>query len=217
MWKKFLQTIIPAVAVTSFTHNENDAMFEYFPLKFKLTYTFELSSEGLSHKVLLENLSEKSLPVSICTHTCINSPLNKNSDQSNLRISVPIVNRCELNKRFLPLDEYDLQYVNVSMQPVLHSISNDMYTAGENNLNGKPFYGTVITDLQTGRQLCNEVCKEYKFWNIWNDKGSDGYFCPEPMTAMINAPNLSLSPDITGYRELSPKKRFECQQRFFIL
>ena len=110
-----------------------------------------------------------------------------------------------------------MRYTKGVMKPVLHSISNDMYTAGENVLNGNPFNGVIITDLENGRKICNEVSKEFKFWNIWNDKGYNGYFCPEPMTAMINSPNLSLPPEISGYSELAPGEKYSCWQRFFTL
>lgn len=210
-----------AVLVTSYTHDEKDEMFECFPLRFKISYTFELSADGLKQTVTLENLSEKMLPVSICTHTCINSPICVGGKQETLRMSVPIVEKCELDDRclptekLLPLDSRDKTYKSGEMKPVLHDISNDMYTACDNELDGKPFYGVVITDTENGRKLCNEVSREYKFWNMWNDKGSNGYFCPEPMTAMINSPNLSLPRDISGYVELKPQEKFECWQRFF--
>ena len=35
------------------------------------------------------------------------------------------------------------------------------------------------------------------------------------MTAMIDAPNLDLPPEITGYQELKPHCAFEANQRFF--
>ncbi|MCD8095103.1 MAG: aldose 1-epimerase [Ruminococcus sp.] len=210
-----------AVLVTSFTHSEADKMYACFPLDFKITYTFELSEDGLTHRVKLENLSDKRLPVSICTHTCINAPLTHGSKQTKLRLSVPIEQRCELDKRclpterLLPLETKDLRYKNGSMRPTLHMISNDMYTACDNTLDGKPFYGVIITDKASGHRLCNEVSREYKFWNMWNDRGYNGYFCPEPMTAMINCTNLKLKDEITGYKELKKGEGFECWQRFF--
>lgn len=212
-----------AVLVTSFTHGENDEMYKCFPIDFKITYTFELSEDGLKQTVRLENLSDKKLPVSICTHTCINAPLTPGGKQSGLRLSVPIVERCELDKRclptekLLPLGTKDMRYKNGVMRPTLHQISNDMYTACDNELDGKPFYGVVITDKETGNRLCNEVSKEYKFWNMWNDRGYNGYFCPEPMTAMINCANLKLKPEVSGYKELAKGESFECRQRFFTI
>ena len=210
-----------AVLVTSYTHDEKDEMFSFFPLKFKISYTFELSAEGLKQTISLENLSEKQLPVSICTHTCINAPITIGGKQKTLRLSVPIVERSELDDRclptekLLPLGTKDKRYKTGAMVPVLHQISNDMYTACDNELDGKPFYGVIITDKDNGNRICNEVSKEFKFWNMWNDRGGNGYFCPEPMTAMINCPNLSLPNDVSGYSELAPGKTYECWQRFF--
>lgn len=212
-----------AVLVTSFTHDKNDEMYGCFPIDFKITYTFELSDDGLKHTVKLENFSNKRLPVSICTHTCINAPITVGGRQKGLRLSVPIVEKCELDERCLPTEKLlpltykDMRYKNGSMRPVLHQISNDMYTACDNELDGKSFYGVVITDKDNGKRICNEVSKEYIFWNMWNDRGGNGYFCPEPMTAMINCANLKLKPEISGYKELAKGESYECWQRFFTL
>ena len=213
-----------AVCVTSYTFDKDDEMYDCFPVDFRLTYRYELSeAEGLKQTLTLENLSDKRLPVSLCTHTCINAPMTPGGKQSGLRLTVPIGEKCELNERCLPTEKLlpltykDLRYKNGSMRPVLHQISNDMYTAAEGELDGKPFYGVTVTDKETGKRVCNEVSKEYRFWNMWNDRGGNGYFCPEPMTAMINAANLGLKPDVSGHKELKKGDSFECWQRFFTL
>lgn len=212
-----------AVCRTSFEYGEGDEMFEYFPLPFKISYTFTLSKDGLKQEIELESRADKALPVSICTHTCINAPITIGGKQKSLRLEVPIEKRCVLDKRCLPteelreLDTKDKRYKSGAMVPVLHQISNDMYTAAETQLDGKPFYGVVITDKQSGRKILNEVSREFKFWNMWNDRGGKGYFCPEPMTAMINSPNLSLPRDVSGYTELKKGERFGCWQRFAVI
>ena len=213
-----------AVCVTSYTFDKDDEMYDCFPVDFRLTYRYELSeAEGLKQTLTLENLSDKRLPVSLCTHTCINAPMTPGGKQSGLRLTVPIGEKCELNERCLPTEKLlpltykDLRYKNGSMRPVLHQISNDMYTAADGELDGKPFYGVTVTDKETGKRVCNEVSKEYRFWNMWNDRGGNGYFCPEPMTAMINAANLGLKPDVSGHKELKKGESFECWQRFFTL
>lgn len=213
-----------AVCVTSYTFDESDEMFACFPLRFKLTYTYELSEdEGLKQTVKLENLSDRQLPVSICTHTCISSPIKVGGSEEGLLLAVPVEEKCELNDRclptekLLPLNDYDKSYKEGTMKPVLHDISNDMYTAAMGELDGKPFYGAVVTDTESGLRVCNEVSEEYRFWNMWNDRGFNGYFCPEPMTAMINACNLSLDREVSGYTELARGEAFECRQRFFTI
>lgn len=210
-----------AVLVTCYDYDENDEFFKYFPIKFKISYTFTLSGNGLKQEIELTNLGKKKLPVSICTHTCINAPFCDGGNEADIVLSVPIEKKCELNKRNLPTEKltgltaWDKEYKNGDKMPTLQDISNDMYTASMNKLDGEDFYGCYATDKKKGIRLCNEVSKEFKFWNIWNDEGNKGYFCPEPMTAMINAPNLSLKREISGYTELSNGQTFSCWQRFF--
>lgn len=43
--------------------------------------------------------------------------------------------------------------------PTLHNISNDMYTAGMNKLDGKDFYGSYVVDTDNGHKVCNECQK----------------------------------------------------------
>lgn len=213
-----------ATVITSYTFGKDDEMYSCFPLDFKLTYTYELSEEkGLVQTLKLENLSDKHLPVSLCTHTCINAPIKVGGSQEELFLTVPVGEKCELDdrclptERLLPLNDYDKTYKNGTMKAVLHDISNDMYTAVTGELNGKPFHGVTVTDKVSGFRVCNEVSEEYKFWNMWNDRGGNGYFCPEPMTAMINAANLSLAPEVSGHCELGKGESYECRQRFFTL
>lgn len=212
-----------AEVVTRYDFDESDEMFEYMPVKFSLVYTYTLSADGLKQEIELKNLGDKMLPVSVCTHTCISAPIVDGGRQDTMRLSVPVLKRCELNERSLPtenlpeLTDYDLQYKNGEMHPVLQNIDNDMYTAGDNILDGKPMHGIIVSDLDSGRRIINEVSDEYKFWNMWNCKGSEGFFCPEPMTAMINSANLSLPREISGYGEIAPNETYTCWQRFYTM
>ena len=209
------------VLITSYVFDENDEMYKYFPLDFKISYTFTLSPDGLKQEIYLTSNAEKALPVSICTHTCINAPLKDGGDEADLRLCVPIGERCELNRRclptekLLPLADWDKEYKNGQKVPVGQPLDNDMYTAVMNEYNGKPFNGVIVRDLKSGHTLLNEVSKEFRFWNMWNDSGDKGYFCPEPMTAMINSANLSLGADVTGYCELKKGETYKCWQRFY--
>lgn len=211
-----------AVLKTQYRYDENDPFFAFFPLRFLAEYTFTLSECGLEHKVRLTNLSDAALPVSLATHTTIQAPFLDGAKPENLTLRVPVGKKCELNERCLPTERftdlklYDLEYKNGTKCPVLQVIDNDMYFAEETVLDGQPFHGAVITDSESGMRLCYQTSEEYGFWIIWNDRGFHGYFCPEPMTAMIDAPNLSLPPEQSGYRELRPQETFEANQRFFL-
>lgn len=206
---------------TQYLYDENDEFFQYLPVKFLAEYTFTLSECGLEQTIKFTNLSDKMLPMSLASHTTISAPFVDGGKENNIRLTVPVGKKCELNERCLPTEQlksltmYDLEYKTGNKCPVLQDISNDMYTAECGELDHEKFYGIIAEDIESGKKLCYEVAEDYKFWIIWNDRGFNGYFCPEPMTAMIDAPNLSLPADVTGYFEVKPTESFETHQRFF--
>ncbi|MBR6384800.1 MAG: aldose 1-epimerase [Ruminococcus sp.] len=207
---------------TRYVYDENDEFFKYLPVPFTAEYTFTLSENGLEQNISFTNNSgEKVLPMSLASHTAINAPFAVGGKEENIRLTVPIGNKCELNERCLPteqfkeLTEWDLEYKNGTKCPVLQVVDNDMYFGEYIDINGEKFHGIIAEDTASGKKLCYEVSKEYNFWIIWNDRGFNHYFCPEPMTAMIDAPNLSLPAEMTGYVEIKPSETFTSHQRFF--
>lgn len=204
-----------------YVYDENDEFFKYLPVKFVAEYTFTLSEHGLEQDICFTNVSNKMLPMSLASHTTINAPFVDGAQESDIRLTVPAGKRCELNDRCLPTEKlksltmWDLEYKSGNKCPVLQVCDNDMYTAEYAELDGEKFHGVIAEDLASGKKLCYEVSEEYKFWIVWNDRGFNHYFCPEPMTAMIDAPNLSLPADITGYTEVRPSETFKAHQRFF--
>lgn len=206
---------------TRYVYDENDEFYQYLPVKFIAEYTFTLSQYGLEQTIKFTNCSDKMLPMSLASHTTINSPFVDGGKEGDIRLTVPAEKKCELNDRCLPTERlksltmYDLEYKTGNKCPVLQDISNDMYTAEHAELDHEKFYGVIAEDIASGKKICYQVSDEYKFWIVWNDKGFNGYFCPEPMTAMIDAPNLSLPADVTGYCEVKPGDTYETHQRFF--
>lgn len=206
---------------TRYVYDEKDEFFEYLPIRFTAEYTFTLSQYGLEQTIKFTNHSDKMMPMSLASHTTINSPFVDGAKEGDIRLTVPIGKKCELNDRCLPTERlksltmYDLEYKTGNKCPVLQDISNDMYFGEYADLDHEKFHGVIAEDIASGKKICYEVSDEYKFWIIWNDRGFNGYFCPEPMTAMIDAPNLSLPADVTGYREIKPGDSFEAHQHFF--
>ncbi len=210
-----------AVVKTKYRYDENDEFFEFFPVRFVAEFTFTLSECGFEHKIRFTNVSDKMMPISFATHTTINSPFVEGGKEENIRLYVPAKQRCLLNSRCLPdgepvaLEGTDLEYINEGRKPVLQNVDNEMYVTGSLKLDGQDFHGVIAEDTESGKKIAYEVSDEYKFWIIWNDKGFNKYFCPEPMTAMIDAPNLDMADSITGYKEIKPQESYEAYQRFF--
>lgn len=199
-----------AVARTAYTYDEKDEFWETFPVSFRAEYTFTLTEEGMFYEFSMTNLSDRQLPFGICNHTTINGPFIEGSDPLDMRLYVPIGEKWQLSPQCIPtldyleLDNHDKQYLTGSMIPIKHKIDNDVYFAAEGVYDGEPYYGIIATDLGTGKEIRYEVSRDFKYWVIWNDSGDKGYFCPEPMTWIIDAPNLPLDASETGYKELSP-------------
>ena len=161
---------------TAYTYDENDFFFNCFPVKFTAEITIELSKDGLKHTLTLKNKSKVMMPISIATHTTIKAPFVDGAKQEDITLQVPAVKKIQFNKkRWLPngrqsaLNAYDKEYADGVKCPVLRDICNDMYTAGTVKLDGKDFYGCVMTDKASGKKICYEVDDKYKFWIVWND------------------------------------------------
>lgn len=199
-----------AVAKTEYIYDEKDEFFKYYPVSFKAEYTFTLSSEGLYYSFTIINTSDKQLPFGVCNHTTLNGPFTKDGEGLDMRLYVPIGDKWELDKHniptgaLLPFTNHDRQYLTGSQIPVLHEIDNDVYFAEMGSLDDKDYYGIVASDIKTGKRICYEVCEDFKFWIIWNDGGKKGYFCPEPCTWLIDAPNQPIPANESGYLELAP-------------
>lgn len=207
---------------TRYVYDEKDEFFRYLPVRFTAEYTFTLSEQGLEQNIRFINTDgKKVLPISLGSHTSINSPFVDGAKEEDIRLKAAIGKRCELNERCLPTEQlkaltmHDLEYRNGNKKPVLEVVDNEMYLGECTELDGEQFHGVIAEDIASGKKLCYEVSEEYGFWIFWNDRGFNHYFCPEPMTAMIDAPNLSLPADVTGYREIKPGDVFETHQRFF--
>lgn len=199
-----------AIAKTEYIYDEKDEFFSTYPVSFKAEFTFTLSDKGLDYAFTMTNTSNKQLPYGVCNHTTFNGPFTKIGNGLDMRLYLPVGERWELDRsciptgEFLPITNHDRQYLTGSQVPVLHDIDNDVFFAEEGSLDGKPFYGAIISDNATGKTICYEVCRDFKFWIVWNDKGDKGYFCPEPSTWIIDAPNQPLPASESGYVELAP-------------
>lgn len=210
-----------AIAKTQYIYDEKDLFFEYLPIKFQADYEFILDADGMHYSFTLTNLSDKQMPYGVCNHSAFRAPFTNKSQARDVYMQIPAVKRCIVNERRLPTGEvrdlsaYDEKYVKGTQHAHNVAIDNDMYIVEPGELDGKPFYGAIMTDAVTGQRVCYEVDETFKFFIVWNDRGTHGYYCPEPMTWMIDAPNLDLPADVTGYIELAPNESKTVKEHIF--
>ena len=204
-------TATAAIAKTSYTYDEKDPMFKVFPVKFRADFCFTLDAEGMHYSFTMTNLSaDRQLPFGMCNHTAFKGPFVEGTDGMTIRQYTPIGEKWELSPNFIPtLDmiphgNHDRQYLTGSLIPVKQVIDNDLYNIVPGELDGREFRGTVLTDIGAGVEIIYEVSEEYKFWCMWNEWGKKDYFCVEPLTWMIDAPNLPIPAEESGYCEIAP-------------
>jgi aldose 1-epimerase len=206
-----------AVCKTKYVYDKNDEFYRFFPVDFEVEFTFILSKKGLEQRVKFTNNSAVQMPMSFCTHTAIKSPFKDGGKEENIRIRANIGQRVKLNERnlpteeFLPLTDKDREYISGSECPVLRNVDNEMFEIIEDSTG---LYGLTAVDKESGTGIRIEVSDGFKYWIFWNCGGNEHFFCPEPMTALINAPNLNLPPEISGYSELAPGEVYELWQKF---
>lgn len=209
--------------VSQYHYDKKDTMYSAFPVDFTICITYTLSAnDGLLQEVEMRNNSnDRMLPCGFCSHTPFNVPFADGTDAKDYRLYVPVKERWELTNRCLPTEKtlaltpYDEKYNEGTMECAFINLDNDLYTGNTGTLDNQSFHGCYATHMPSGKKICYEVSDEYQFWCIWNDRGINGYFCPEPCTWMINAPNLARPASETGYAEIAPQETFTCWQHIF--
>lgn len=203
-----------------YVYDDKDTMFQYFPVSFTINLIYTLSNDGLTITTKITNHSDKMMPIGLGCHTSMRAPFAKMGKKKNIRIKIPVIKRVELDDRFLStgnfleLSEEDALYNEGKICPVLHDINNHMFEIGTTTSNlGKQVHGIVMSDIKKRKSILYEVDDFYRFFILWNCGGNTSFFCPEPISWMINAPNIDLPNEVTGYRELAPNATFETWQK----
>ena len=136
---------------------------------------YEVITKGLEHQYTITNLSQTIVPVSVACHTAINCVFSENSNPDDLRMSMNVLKRLELDKssnctgEIFDLNEHDLTYKNAEMNPKTTVIDNEMYLVSDKDSDGNDFYGVKFFDVKTGQTICYEAGQEYKYWLVWNE------------------------------------------------
>ena len=88
------------------------------------------------------------------------------------------------------------------------------FTAGEIEVDGKPYRGAVVENLRTGVRTFYEVDERTTYWTIWNNGGQVPYCCPEPQSWNTNAPNAA-DPAAAGFRSIAPGDKWRAKYRLY--
>ncbi|MGG4264974.1 aldose 1-epimerase [Peribacillus simplex] len=185
---------------TEFSSSDFTYLKGSFPQDITVSMSLSLRDDTLDIQLEITNNGIEPFPWGAGYHTVFNFPFGSGSKMEDCRISLPVNKQWELNERSLPTGE-------------IHETANTLEIQNGFSLEGRRFddlFGydeesaleneCVLTDQEAGIQVIYQGDKRFKFWVLFNQ---EGFVCPEPYTWVTNAPNLDLSADLTGLRELS--------------
>jgi aldose 1-epimerase len=197
--------------------DEQSEVFRYFPHRFKVHLRYTLSKEGLNQQVKIINKGSESMPLMIGFHTSIKAPFSKNSTAEDYTLQLTIQDRVELNERslptgnLLPLNKEEKKIATEGFSPYYQPL--DHHYVAQAQKDGKN--RMVLTDQREKISLIYETSSEFRFWMLFNQDAKSGFFCPEPQTNMVNAPNIPLPFEQTGMIELSGGSEWSAQSRLY--
>lgn len=208
-----------AVVETVYRNGPGKDFYQGFPHEFEFSNTFVLTPAGLEHAYRVTNLGAEPMPAGVGFHIAFNVPFAAGSRPENVRLRCAVGKRWEIDGRTIPtehllaLNEVESNYRREGL-PVCGFSIRDHYlaepldvrtaAAGAARLNA-----AILEDRTAGCRVVYEAGPTFRHWMIWNDLGDKGYVCPEPMTWVIDAPNRTLPPELTGYRLLAQGQTLE--------
>ena len=196
--------------------DETEPGYAHFPHRATLTQTFTLTDAGLSHRFDATNDGDEAIPFMLGFHTTVNAPFAPGSRVEDLECGLSIGERWELNERMLPtgrrlpLNEGEQLLRDGKGNPYFESMDNHYTASAVNGSNAMTLY-----DRRAGVRFVYEAGDAYKHWMVYNAAAGGEFFCPEPQTGMVNAPNAGLPADQTGLIRLEPGQSWSAVIRMY--
>ncbi|MFC5471779.1 aldose 1-epimerase [Cohnella suwonensis] len=203
--------------MVSFVFDEKHPDFAAFPHRVVLRQSFALSEQGLEQRFDAINESEQALPFMLGFHTTLNAPFAPGSDAGDIRCGIPIGDRWELNarqlptERSLPLNGGEQALAAGQGDPYFEELDNHYAASGADG--GRN--AVTVEDAKAGVRFVYEAGGAYKHWMVYNAKANGKFFCPEPQTGMVNAPNVGLPEGVTGLIRLEPGAKWTETSRMY--
>lgn len=196
---------------------ECDEVFRIFPHCLTLELDYTLSTAGLRQEVRVRNDGELPLPFLLGFHTALRVPFAPRSSADDCLVAVNLGEQWELSERKLPTgrtvpkDAMAEAIAQGGGDPFAHPI-DALFSAAPTGGFGE----CRITDRRLGQRVVYQTDPAYRTWMLWNDDARGGFFCAEPMTCLVNAPNLDLPWDVSGMLALAPGEIWSATSRFFV-
>jgi aldose 1-epimerase len=219
--KKFELNLQSTMVGLEFKADSNGPQYKYFPHDFVIDLEYTLSEAGLLQKISVSNCGNSPMPLGIGFHTAFKVPFHPKGLANDYRFKISVDKEWVIDEKFLPTGQFvdnnnlleQMRNTGISAQgcPIL-----GYYTAKDINYDMNFFHGAIIEDCENNLRLIYRVDKAYQHWVLWNDTGNDGFVCLEPQTWMPNAPNVKHTDDVTGFKMLKSKEKWEATSEIYL-
>jgi aldose 1-epimerase len=212
----------PDRVTLTFTHTPEHATYTGYPHRFRIELSHEFFPNEVRQTVRLQNLDkagDSPQPYGLGFHTAFHVPV---SAGARLRITAA-------------RDAWELD--PDSRLPTGRKIPFPLGTGGgpfasSSPITGAPlschvpltteatgagfFRGAVIEFPEEDLRVAYEIGEDFRHWFLWTPPDEPDCLCLEPMTWMVNAPNLVRPPEVTGLMYLESGDTREFRARIVI-
>lgn len=200
----------PSYSYIKFSFNSlNSVYYNAFHWNFDCFFEFRLSDEGVSQTISFFNHGMEPIPFGVGFHTSFQIPFDSSSTPKDYLVYAGTGMQWELDDHSCPtgqLSKPARDYIKSGINPLESPIAEHLQVSDWNHksLEIEHFHGAVILDTRTNTKVLYEIDSKFSQWMFWNNNAAHGYICLEPMTCIINAPNVTQLPDkLTGFQYLA--------------
>ena len=202
---------------TTVVSEETPAVFEALPHRFTVRQGFQFTADAVELRFRLESRDEAAMPWGLGYHTTFVLPLTgPDGDLAACSLRLRADKTWALDEKLLPTGELiDNPYRDAMAAglPLDRVELDDVFFASPD----APFEAT-LEDRGAGLSIRYEGDRTFTQWVLYNGKGKPdrGFFCPEPLTWVPNAPNVDAPAELTGLQALEPGAAAEAVTRLTI-
>ena len=193
-----------------------DEVYRIFPHRLTLELAYLLSADGLGVEVRVQNDGDQPMPFMLGFHTALRIPFSSESTAHDCVLYANIGAQWELTDRKVPSGRHtprDAMAEAIAQgrgDPYAHPIDALFSTSPRGGPNE-----CRVRDSRLGVDLVYHTDEKFRTWMLWNGDAQSGFFCPEPMTCLVNAPNLDLPWAVSGMATLAPGELWSAGSRLF--
>ena len=191
-----------------------DKPYMDFPHRFRMEILYVLSEKGLEQRTRITNLSDSNMPVFLGYHTTFNTCFLAHAKPGNIRVLAEVDREIQRNMenylptgKLLPADRITEQLQSGTFSAAGKIISRHYHACGAGRME--------LLDTESGIRLVYENDENFP-WRLLYSADGDGYFCMEPMSCMVNAPNAPFDREDTGFVWIEPGKTREYVSKIYL-